>query len=71
LQKSKLVKRKGNSQSTTLKMVIRKIGKRTWRLYSKATHRNLGTFHSLSATKKHEREIEFFKHSSERRYKQK
>lgn len=43
-------------------MVIKKIGKRTWRLYSKTTHKNLGTYHSLDAIKNRERQIEFFKH---------
>ena len=50
-------------------MVIRKIGKRTWRLYSKKTHRNLGTYHSLMAVVKREKEVQFFKHlSAKRRY---
>lgn len=43
-------------------MVIKKIGERTWRLYSKTTHRNLGTYHSLKAVKNRERIVEFFKH---------
>lgn len=43
-------------------MVIRKIGKQTWRLYSKTTHRNLGTYHSLKAVKARERQVEYFKH---------
>ena len=42
--------------------MIRKIGKTTWRLYSVKTGKNLGTFSSLAAAKKHEREVEYFKH---------
>ena len=45
-------------------MVIRKI-KEGWRIYSrskkKGKRRNLGTFKTLTAAKKHEREIQFFK----------
>lgn len=42
--------------------MIKKIGKRKWRLYSRKTHRNLGTFNSLKAAKKRERQIQYFKH---------
>lgn len=42
-------------------MVIRKIGKRTWRLYSKKSHKNLGTYHSLNAVQNREKQVEFFK----------
>lgn len=49
-------------------MVIRKI-KQGYRIYSRSKHlvkgkyqrRNLGTFKTLAAAKKHEREIQFFK----------
>lgn len=48
-------------------MVIRKIGKRLWRLFSKKVNpktgkrRNLGTFTSKKAAVKHEKDIHFFK----------
>ena len=43
--------------------MIRKLpNQRKWRLYSKTTGRNLGTFTSLKKAKKHEREVQFFKH---------
>lgn len=41
---------------------IRKIGDNKWRLYSKDGSKNLGTFDSLEAAKKHEREVQYFKH---------
>jgi len=41
---------------------IRKIGPNKWRLYSKDGKKNLGTFDSLEAAKKHEREVQYFKH---------
>lgn len=41
---------------------IRKIGDNKWRLYSKDGKKNLGTFNSLEAAKKHEREVQYFKH---------
>lgn len=41
---------------------IRKIGDNKWRLYSKDGSKNLGTFGSLEAAKKHEREVQYFKH---------
>ena len=44
---------------------IRKIGDNKWRLYSKDGKKNLGTFDSLAAAKKHEREVQFFKHMGE------
>jgi len=44
--------------------MIRKIGPRTYRLYSLKTHKNLGTFHSRKAAVKHERDIQFFKHKA-------
>jgi len=48
-------------------MVIRKIGTRKWRLYSRHINpktgrkRNLGTFSSKAAALKHERAVQFFK----------
>lgn len=42
-------------------MTIRKLGPQRYRLYSKSG-RNLGTFRSLAAAKKHERQVQFFKH---------
>lgn len=43
-------------------MVIRKLpSQRKWRLYSKETHKNLGTFGSKAAAVVHERQIQFFK----------
>jgi hypothetical protein len=48
--------------------MIRKLKDGRYRLYSlkrdpkTGKRRNLGTFSSLSAAKKHEREIQFFKH---------
>lgn len=44
-----------------LSETIRKIGPSKWRLYSKDGSKNLGTFSSLSAAKKHEREVQYFK----------
>lgn len=34
-----------------------------YRLYSKKGHKNLGTFSSLAAAKKHEQDVEYFKHA--------
>jgi len=52
--------------------MIKKLpNKNKWRLYSRKkhyikgegwAHKNLGTFNSLEAAKKHEREVQFFKH---------
>lgn len=42
--------------------IIKKIGPKKWRLYSKKSKKNLGTFNSLAAAKKHEREVQYFKH---------
>jgi hypothetical protein len=47
--------------------MIRKLKTGEYRIYSrkadaKGKHRNLGTFHSLQEAKKHEREIQYFKH---------
>lgn len=44
---------------------IRKISDSKWRLYSKDGKKNLGTFASLEAAKKHEREVQYFKHMDE------
>ena len=44
---------------------IHKIGDDKWRLYSKDGNKNLGTFGSLEAAKKHEREVQYFKHADE------
>lgn len=46
--------------------MIRKV-KEGYRIYSRTVgkdgkHRNLGTFPTLAAAKKHEREIQYFKH---------
>jgi hypothetical protein len=48
-------------------VVIRKLASGGYRLYSRARNpktgrrRNLGTFKSLAAAKKHERAVQFFK----------
>ncbi len=46
--------------------MIKKISKTKWRLYSTkgGKHKNLGTFSSLAAAKKHEREVNYFKHET-------
>lgn len=41
--------------------MIRKIGRRKYRLVSKRTKRNLGTFTSRSAAVKREQQIRYFK----------
>lgn len=42
--------------------MIRKLpGQRKWRLYSRTTGRNLGTFSSRAAAERHERQVQFFK----------
>ncbi|MBS0634070.1 MAG: hypothetical protein JSR37_01225 [Verrucomicrobia bacterium] len=46
--------------------MIRKLKTGQWRLYSRVKgpngkHKNLGTFDSLEAAKKHEREVQYFK----------
>jgi hypothetical protein len=49
------------------RFMIRKLKSGEYRLYSRKKdpktnkHRNLGTFTSLAAAKKHEKEIQFFK----------
>lgn len=42
--------------------MIKKIGASKWRLYSHDGKKNLGTFGSRAAAKKHEREVQYFKH---------
>jgi hypothetical protein len=44
---------------------IHKIDDNKWRLYSKDGKKNLGTFNSLAAAKKHEREVQYFKHNED------
>ncbi len=50
--------------------MIRKLKSGEYRLYSgkkdakSGRRRNLGTFTSLEAAKKHERDVQYFKHSS-------
>ena len=47
--------------------MIRKLKGGEYRLYSRkrnpgtGQHRNLGTFHTLEAAKRHERQVQFFK----------
>lgn len=47
--------------------MIRKIGQRRWRLYSRKKNprtgrrRNLGTFTSRAAAQRHERAVQYFK----------
>jgi hypothetical protein len=46
-----------------LSQVIKKLpGQHKWRLYSKKTYRNLGTYDSRAAALKREREVQYFKH---------
>jgi hypothetical protein len=43
--------------------MIRKLpNQKKWRLYSRKTGKNLGTFSSQKKAEKHEQEINFFKH---------
>lgn len=44
--------------------IIRKVGKKSWRLYSKSG-KNLGTYGSRSGAEKREREVQYFKHANE------
>ncbi len=41
--------------------MIRKIGPKTWRVYSE-DGKNLGTYHSEEGAKKRLRQVEYFKH---------
>ena len=45
--------------------MIRKIGSRKWGLYSKTSHKRLGTFISRTAAGKRETQIQAFKHLKE------
>lgn len=48
-------------------MVIRKLpNQNRYRLYSKTTGRNLGTFSSRKAAEKHEQDIQYFKRRGKR-----
>ena len=42
-------------------MTIRKIGPKKWRLYSKSSGRNLGTYPTKEGAIKRERQVQFFK----------
>jgi len=50
---------------TTINEIIKKVGKKKWRLYSKDMSRNLGTFNSRAGAEKHEREVQYFKHKND------
>jgi hypothetical protein len=46
-------------------MTIRKLpNQQKWRLYSKASHKNLGTFGTRAAAVVHEQQVQFFKKRS-------
>lgn len=62
---SKLVKDFHIDLDENIFETIHKIGDNKWRLYSKDGKKNLGTFGSLEAAKKHEREVQYFKHADE------
>lgn len=51
-----------NIDMVSLKMIRKLPNQRKWRLYSKTTHKNLGTFPSKKKAMQHEREVQFFKH---------
>jgi hypothetical protein len=53
-----------SSDAESISETIRKIGNNKWRLYS-GKGKNLGTFDSLAAAKKHEGEVQYFKHVKE------
>jgi putative chitinase len=65
---SKLVKRYNIDLDESVTETIRKISDNQWRLYSKDGKKNLGTFGSLEAAKKHEREVQYFKHTESMQY---
>lgn len=44
--------------------MIRKIGPRKWRLYSKDGTRNLGTYSSRAGALKRERQVQYFKYKA-------
>jgi hypothetical protein len=56
--------RKTADIDTSVNETIRKVGTKKWRLYS-GKGKNLGTFDSLGAAKKHEGEVQYFKHMKE------
>jgi hypothetical protein len=56
--------RKTADIDTSVNETIRKVGAKKWRLYS-GKGKNLGTFDSLAAAKKHEGEVQYFKHLNE------
>lgn len=62
---SNLVNKFNVDTDESISETIRKIGDNKWRLYSKDGEKNLGTFGSLEAAKKHEREVQYFKHADE------
>lgn len=41
--------------------MIRKLGSRRYRLYSRKSGRNLGTFTTRAAAERHERQVQYFK----------
>lgn len=41
--------------------IIRKVGKKSWRLYSQSG-KNLGTYGSRAGAEKRERQVQYFKH---------
>jgi hypothetical protein len=57
----------GTDKNAALKIMIKKLKSGEYRLYSRKTnpttgkHRNLGTFDSMTAAQKHERQVQFFK----------
>ena len=51
-----------NELFNTLDEHIRKLPNGKYRLYSKKTNKNLGTFDSKSAAEKHEKAVQYFKH---------
>jgi hypothetical protein len=61
------IPRASSLQSHKIKTMIRKLKSGEYRLYSRKTdpktkkRRNLGTFSSMAAAKKHEREVQYFK----------
>jgi hypothetical protein len=66
MKPSKAVVTKFNEEEidTSVNETIRKIDAHHWRLYS-GKGKNLGTFDSLGAAKKHEGEVQYFKHVKE------
>jgi hypothetical protein len=66
MKPSKAIVTKFNEEEidTSVNETIRKIDAHHWRLYS-GKGKNLGTFDSLGAAKKHEGEVQYFKHLNE------